>query len=160
MRTKECEVCGIEFYYRNKSKKTCSDSCRQQAYRDRKTKVSKTANSSVVNVQVDHNVYEEEFNGLILNLLHLGIKQTLSFFNGDPIHESEIRFLGDIVDTMEFHIESNDEPSENFLFFQEFVQRMLHSVAKRQDENGYINFRGSNAKKELKRLKRILGEGQ
>lgn len=59
---------------------------------------------------------------------------------------------------MEFHIESNDKPSEDFLFFQEFVKRMLQAVAKQQDENGYIIFRRENVKKELKGLKQLLVE--
>ena len=160
MRMKECEVCGIEFFYKNKSKKTCSDSCRQQSYRDRKSESPKRINSSTDNSEINQDQYYEEFNELVRNLLHLGIKRAISFFKDDSIHESEIRFLGDIVDTIEFHIESNDTPNNDFLFFREFVQRMLRTVANHQDEYGYIIFRRSNVKKQLKRLKLILEESQ
>jgi len=161
MGMKECEVCGNEFYYKNKSKKTCSNSCRQQAYRNRKnTEVDYDYSDKKIELQSfsNENEYQREFKNLNRNFLDLIINEMLTYYEGESIHISQISFLKDLIDTIEFHIETFKEPTEHFIYLRTFIHKMSFIASKYQDEYGFIIFNKKSVKKKLNRIKRFLSD--
>jgi len=150
MREKECIICGELFFYKNKSKKTCSNKCRQQFCRDNKAgeKLGQNGNNSFTDD-------EHHLNGLTEEYFKLFLDRTIALFKDGLIHISELRFLSNLVDVLEFELDMSDDLDEDFTFFNEFIEKVRNVAENNIDKKGYVSFIKYNTQKSIKRLKKM-----
>ena len=154
MRRNICEICGEEFLCINRSKKTCSNACRQQAYRNR---LNDPVHLSFTDEKIQSEYSESDLSDeLFDNIIHIIIKRSISFCQDNSVHISDIQFVNDLIDSLEFYLEGIEKVNPELEYLKEFIQRLLETTTAYQDEYGYIVFGKKSTKGYIKHLTRIL----
>lgn len=146
MRQKRCIVCKDIFTYKNKSKKYCSNRCKQQALRNRKIEIARKVDNGL------GSNYDELVSSLMLQLKN----RIVALSNeSSPVHISELKFLKGVILSIK-----DSELSVEILVIElktikQIIKHLYHITEKYQDEYGCMIFRKHTVKKVLKTLKQM-----
>lgn len=130
MREKTCVICEEVFNYKNKTKKYCSNACKQQALRNRKK----------VNIQVNDGLRSADNTVLINQVFNNCIKQTLAMVKGMSIHHSMLTFMRRTIGALRLAAKVDNKLRNRLERMQGLINELHQIALKDKCEYGYITF--------------------
>ncbi|NOQ74793.1 MAG: hypothetical protein GQ574_22455 [Crocinitomix sp.] len=149
MREKPCEICKEVFSYKNKTKKYCSNACKQQALRNRETVLAKQV------VSLNQSIPTVDNNELINQIFNKCIKQTEGMCNGMSIHHSILTFMKDMINTLRLGTKSDNKLKNQLERMQGLFNKLDQIAQEDKCEYGYITFEDSAVRMALNKLDNI-----